>query len=127
MAKLMDGGPDGYWVDAPDKTVKVDINEIKKDLMKTKEMARLLYYDPSNGSLIYTFNALGKNWVFPIKTVHKTTYNKKISETNEILVEVFVPTIKLADDLKGSRFEPELRASLLIRWIQEAIYNDELH
>jgi len=100
----------------------VDINEIKKDLYKSKAVAKLLYYEPSNGDLVYTINALGKDWVFPIHTITKV-YNWV--DTDDGLEEV--ESFELTDDLKGARFEPEIKGSSLIRWIQQAIEKNEFH
>jgi hypothetical protein len=106
--------------------MSVDKNEIKKDLYKSKENAKLLYYEPANGDLIYQVFALGKNYTFPIHTVEKTRFKAEFIE-QEQGASIYVDTIKLTDDLKGARFEPEIKGSTLIRWIQQAIEADEFH
>jgi|ERR1044072_6726719 hypothetical protein len=106
----------------------VEIVEIQKDLFKSKAVAKLMYYEPSNGDLMYTVNALGKDWVFPIHTVQPTTIKKRLlGKDDDIFVEVEVNTIKLTDDLKGARWEPEIKGSSLIRWIKQAINLGEFH
>lgn len=105
----------------------LDINEIKKDLYKSKAMARLMYYEPENGKLMYVVNVLGKDYTFPINTVSRKTMNDKTSIDNRVLFEVHYETLVLSNDLKGTRFEPEIKGSSLIRWITEAIYNNEFH
>jgi hypothetical protein len=42
-------------------------------------------------------------------------------------VRVEVDSIKLTDDLKGARWEPEIKGSSLMRWIKQAINAGEFH
>jgi hypothetical protein len=110
------------------ETKLVDLVEIQKDLYKSKAVAKLMYYEPSNGDLMYTVNALGKDWVFPIHTIQKTTIKKRLlSREDDVFVEVEANTIKLTDDLKGARWEPEIKGSSLMRWIKQAINAGEFH
>lgn len=106
----------------------MDINEIKKDLMRTKAEAKLMYYDPANGDLMYEVTVLGKQCVFPIHTVQsRKVMTGGFDEMDGPADAEYLETIKLTDDLKGARFEPVMRGSSLIRWIQQAFEKNEFH
>lgn len=110
------------------ETQVIDVLAIQKDLLKSKAVAKLMYYEPANGDLMYTVNALGKDWVFPIHTIEQTVIKKGLSSKDaSIGVELVVNTIKLTDDLKGARWEPEIKGSSLSRWIKQAINAGEFH
>ncbi len=96
----------------------IDKNEIKKDLYRTKAIAKLEYYNPENGDLIYNVEIFGQFHRFPIHTI-----TKSVSGFNTFGDEVY--SIALTDDLKGAKFEAEMSGSSLIRWIQQAIDNNE--
>jgi hypothetical protein len=108
------------------ETKMIDIVAIQKDLYKSKAVAKLMYYEPSNGDLMYTVNALGKDWIFPIHTIQKTVLGFDYKEVGS-KVRVEVDSIKLTDDLKGARWEPEIKGSSLMRWIKQAINAGEFH
>ena len=103
------------------------INEIKKDLYRTKAVARLMYYEPANGDLIYKVEVFGKERTFPIHTIQRFTASHQLTKDNSIVVDLHFDSYKLTEDLRGARFEPEIKASSLIRWIEQAIDNDEFH
>lgn len=113
--------------------IKFDVNEVKKDLYKTKAVAKLDYYDPSTGDLIYNVEVLGKICRFPIHTHENVTLVREYIEQNPEgtgeyeKVRIELSSIKLTDDLKGARFEAEMKGSSLIRWIQQAIKKNEFH
>lgn len=110
------------------ETKVIDKIEIKKDLYRTKAIAKLLYYEPSNGDLMYTVYALGKDWIFPIHTIQPTTKEIKIQKFDEgVSLNLSVASVKITDDLKGARWEPEIKGSSLIRWIEQAIDKNEFH
>lgn len=102
----------------------LDINEIKKDLYKSKTMAKLLYYDPSKGDLIYMVEVLGQIRTFPIHTTQRTVIEHD-SIHKGVRINLGVDSIKLNEDIQGARFLPEIKGSTLIRWIQQAIEANE--
>lgn len=86
----------------------MDLNEIKKDLYKSKAMAKFEYY--CHGSLYYRVEILGYTYEFPISTIEDALDEKEV-----------VIGIKLSSDLGTTAFENEIRGSELIRWIKKAI------
>jgi hypothetical protein len=77
--------------------------EIKKDLFKSKVMAKFSHYIA--GNLYYNVNIFGDTYEFPISTY---------SYPN------------LSEDLGTTRFDSEIRGSELSRWISKAIKNETL-
>ena len=84
--------------------------EIKKDLMKSKNMATFSHYIA--GNLYYNVVIMGELYEFPISTV----------EDN--IVDSLKSGLKLSEDLGTTRFEAEIRGSELARWISKAIKNE---
>lgn len=84
--------------------------EIKKDLMKSKNMATFSHYIA--GNLYYNVVIMGELYEFPISTV----------EDN--IVDSLKSGMKLSEDLGTTRFEAEIRGSELARWISKAIKNE---
>ena len=80
--------------------------EIKKDLMKSKTMARFSHYIA--GNLYYNVEVFGELYQFPISTI----------ESNEQL------NIELSSDLGTTSFNFEIRGSELARWISKSIKNE---
>ena len=85
--------------------------EIKKDLFKSKAMAKFSHYIA--GNLYYNVEVFGELYEFPIPTV----------EENENEFGVTLGS-KLSSDLGTTRFEGEIRGSELARWISKAIKNE---
>lgn len=83
-----------------------DINELKKDLYRSKNLAKFSHYQ--SGELFYTVEIAQGKYQFPIATV----------ETSEHSV------LFLSEDLGITPFDAEVRGSELIRWIQKAIKNE---
>ena len=81
--------------------------EIKKDLFKSKAMAKFSHYIA--GNLYYNIEVFGDMYEFPIET---------IQETEDFDSE---GSVKLSSDLGTTRFESEIRGSELSRWISKAI------
>lgn len=101
----------------------VDKNEIKKDLYKSKNMAKFSHY--VSGNLYYTVELTDGVYQFPIATVDiKTTH---YVSTLEVGAEIKKPdeVITLSSDLGSTSFGAEIKGSDLSRWIQVAIDNDE--
>lgn len=95
------------------------INDIKKDLYKSKEMANFSHYN--RGELFYSVKVLGDVYQFPLKT---TEYKEKEYNFGSIgLVEVKITTTVLdySDELGFTSFSSDIKGSELIRWIQKAI------
>jgi len=86
----------------------MDTNEVKKDLYKSKNMAKFSHY--IGGNLYYTVELAIGTYQFPIATVESA---------ND---EVF--NVKLSSDLGTTTFEVEMKGSDLNRWIAKAIENE---
>ena len=100
-----------------------DINEIKKDLMKSKVNAKLSHY--VSGNLYYTVELADGVYQFPISTVDiKVTHHVSTLEVGAE-VKAAEETITLSADLGTTSFYNEMRGSELSRWIQKAIKNEE--
>lgn len=92
----------------------MDLNEIKKDLYKTKVSAKLDRY--CHGNVYYNVEVLGNTYQFPIAT----------TETVAKTVDGFkFDTIGLSSDLGTTPFHSEMKASELNRWIKKAFENGE--
>jgi hypothetical protein len=81
-------------------------NEVKKELYKSKAMAKFSYY--VGGSIYYTVKLESGTYKFPMSTV----------EENE-------GSVKLSSDLGTTEFFAEMKGSELNRWIQMAIKSGE--
>jgi len=101
------------------KTVMFNEIEIKKDLMKSKNMANFSHY--CAGNLYYNVEVFGELYQFPIATTQEgPTFNDDESGLSMYEVE----TVILSEDLGTTRFEAEIRGSELARWISKAIKNE---
>ena len=87
-------------------------NEIKKDLYKSKNMAKFSHY--VSGNLYYKVELSDGIYQCPISTV----------EEREPIFDS-VPGIQLSSDLGTTTFEAEMKGSDLNRWISKAIDNNE--
>lgn len=103
----------------------MELNELKKDLYKSKANAELKYYHPSTGDLTYMFNAMGKNWEFPIHTHIKQLKTIPFGDVDVALTLDYYHLVP-NPDIQGAKFEPVMRASDLIRWIAQAMEFNEL-
>lgn len=104
----------------------ISMIEIKKHLMRTKQIAKLLHY--CAGNLWYTIeleiNGVSSTWKFPISTIqHETEYFLPQEEDED---EIEFEYIGLSEDLGTTPFEPEVRASELSRWLAMAYENGTL-
>ena len=93
----------------------LDINEIKKDLYKSKNMAKFSHY--SYGNLYYTVQLEDGIYQFPIATVEH--------QMNSNLNGAIDARTELSSDLGKTKFEAEMKGSELIRWITIAINKNE--
>ena len=110
-------------------------NHIKKDLYKSKAIAKLaryeegnLYYDIELSSNEEGFS--GGIYQFPISTIefNTETYYEDIQEDLSLEADyqaIEVSLMSLSSDLGATAFEPEMKGSLLIRWIQKALDNNK--
>jgi len=94
-----------------------DINEIKKDLYKSKNMAYFSHYQ--SGDLYYNVVVMDALYQFPIPVV-ETDYIEPLEEGEDER-----QIIKLSEDLGSTPFEADMRGSELIRWMQMAIKKEQ--
>jgi hypothetical protein len=130
--------------------VMLDINEIKKDLYKSKNMAKFSHYQ--SGNLFYEIEFLGGKYQFPIATNEKinlteitnslyTNVEGNLQYIDNLLtikegVEILdidkkddfehLQVSRLSEDLGITPFGAEVKGSELIRWIQKAMKNEQL-
>lgn len=126
--------------------------EVKKELFKSKEVAKLSHY--VSGNLYYTVKLESGVYQFPMSTIDvgtlseinetdmvindyegggvtdfdKKIYDKKASEGNgdEIVGELIeIQFTRLSSDLGTTTFSAEMRGSELNRWIAKAIKSGE--
>jgi hypothetical protein len=100
------------------KTTKemIDKNEVKKDLYKSKNMAKFSHY--VSGNLYYTVILTDGIYQFPIPVV------EEIDRTG-IKCECEPITVQLSEDLGTTTFDDEMKGSDLNRWIGKAIDKGE--
>lgn len=94
----------------------MNTNEIKKDLYKSKNLAKFSHY--VSGNLYYKVEVQDGVYQFPIKTVEK----KHVMDTRQVEK---IPTLVLSEDLGTTSFDAEIKGSELIRWIEKAIDNED--
>jgi hypothetical protein len=90
----------------------MNANEVKKDLYKSKNMAKFSHY--VSGNLYYTVELAIGTYQFPISTVEKNE--------NEFGMAI---GLKLSEDLGTTEFAAEIKGSDLNRWIAKAIDKGE--
>lgn len=83
-----------------------NINEIKKDLLRSKANAEFEYY--AQGKLYYSVNLTEGKYQFPISILVRDAQGMKLSE-----------------EIGITHLFSSIRASHLIRWIEKAVNNDE--
>jgi hypothetical protein len=84
----------------------MESNEVKKELLKNKTVAKLSHY--CAGNLYYQVQLESGLYQFPIST---------IESEGEV--------ISLSSDLGTTQFDSEIKASFLNRWIDKAIKSYE--
>jgi hypothetical protein len=100
----------------------MNANEVKKDLYKSKNMAKFSHY--VSGNLYYTVELADGVYQFPIATVDKEIFEFPSPENMKKEV-VKVETTQLSTDLGTTTFEAEMKGSDLNRWIAKAIDKGE--
>jgi hypothetical protein len=106
------------------KTDMFDINEIKKDLYRSKNMAKFSHYQ--SGNLFYTVEIAEGIFQFPITTVEKITKTIDISHLSNEHDKLSIDNVLiLSEDLGITPFNVEIKGSELSRWIQKAIKNEQ--
>ena len=93
--------------------------EMKKDLIKSKAMAKFSHYIA--GNLYYNVEVFGEIYQFPISTIEKNMRYELATDGGD---EIEFEEITLSEDLGTTRFEAEIRGSELSRWISKAIKNE---
>jgi uncharacterized protein (UPF0128 family) len=84
----------------------MNVNEVKKELLRNKSMARLIKY--ISGNIYFVVSLEDGDYQFPIATI----------DTNDI-------GITLASDLGTTTFYDGMKASSLNRWIEIAILSGD--
>jgi hypothetical protein len=105
---------------------KMDINEIKKDLYRSKNMAKFSHY--ISGNLYYTVELADGIYQFIIPTVDaelKDEQHWPEGGMGIITIQVKTGKYTLSEDLGSTSFEKEMRGSELIRWIQKSISSND--
>jgi hypothetical protein len=92
-------------------------NEVKKDLYKSKNMAKFSHY--VSGNLYYKVELSVGTYQFPIATVEEQI-DEAIMGDNGI-IELYT----LSEDLGTTEFAAEIKGSDLNRWISKAIDKGE--
>ena len=91
--------------------IKIDANFVKKDLYKSKAVAKLSHY--AEGELFYDVELSNGTYRFPISTTEESEdYDSEGS-------------VKLSEDLGTTPFYVEMKGSDLNRWIAMAIKSDK--
>ncbi len=104
----------------------MNANEVKKDLYKSKKMAKLSHY--VSGNMYYTVELADGIYQFTISTIEDTEIEVEIPETWKKMFtteKLKVKVMKLSSDLGTTTFEAEMKGSDLNRWISKAIDKGE--
>lgn len=102
----------------------MDKNELKKELMRSKAVAKLRYY--CAGSLHYIIESEGgKSYLFSIPTVEDKRQVNNVGPFKDEADFATYEAVKLSSDLGTTPFVVEEKASLLWRWIDKAIDRDD--
>ena len=102
----------------------LDKNEVKKDLYKSKNMAKFSHY--VSGNLYYNVELADGIYQFPIATVDEVYENYSQDMGDGLtLGRTRVTGIELSSDLGTTVFNAEVKGSELNRWISKAIDKGE--
>ena len=97
----------------------INVNEVKKDLYKTKANAVFSRYVA--GNLYYKIVFMGDIYEFPISTVEIDYIEPHPDDEGRDEREIIV----LSSDLGTTEFSSEMKGSELNRWIQKSIEKNE--
>lgn len=104
----------GTKINKMETVIKMNVNEVKKELYKSKVNVKFSHY--VSGNLYYTVELSDGIYQFPLST---------IEDDNEIgSMADYIP-IRLSSDLGTTSFENEMKASELNRWIAKSIEKNE--
>jgi hypothetical protein len=93
----------------------IDVNTVKKDLYKSKAMAKFSHY--VSGNIYYKVDLEDGTYQFPMSTVERTEFGTE--ET------AYRDSYNLSSDLGTTPFYAEMKGSDLNRWIAKAIKSGE--
>lgn len=96
-----------------------NLNEIKKDLYKSKANAQFSHY--ASGKLFYDIETLGSKYQFPVNVVEVVYWSLMMG--GEIATQG--KELRLSKDLGNTAFGREVKGSELIRWIAMAIEKED--
>ena len=105
------------------ETLAFNINEIKKEIMRSKAVAKFNHY--ANGKLYYDIELPSGKYLVPVDVVEEN-YTLEKETSNEVDVTISKPVrkyngLKLASDVGNGVFDSEMKAGLLNRWVEKAI------
>lgn len=106
-------------------SIMIEANEVKKELFKSKAMAKFSHY--CAGNLYYEVEVKGDKYQFPISTIQPLLQFEgleKVSDT-EFEMKTEQVGIALSSDLGTTNFSAEIKGSDLNRWIGKAIEKGE--
>ena len=101
----------------------MDKNGVKKDLYKSKNMAKFSHY--VSGNLYYKVELSDGVYQFPIATIEDKKEVIPVDMGDYTTVKTRKTGIQLSEDLGTTSFESEMKGSDLNRWISKAIDNNE--
>jgi hypothetical protein len=101
----------------------ININEVKKDLYKTKANAVFSRYVA--GNLYYKIVFMGDNYEFPISTIENYCKVSNLIDEPEGDESMDGNFYVLSSDLGTTEFSSEMKGSELNRWIQKAVEKNE--
>lgn len=96
-------------------TMTIDANAVKKDLYKSKAMAKFSHY--VSGNLYYTVELEDGTYQFPMSTIETDYIEPHADDEGGDEREIVV----LSEDLGTTCFYAEMKGSDLNRWIAMAI------
>ena len=108
----------------------LNLNEVKKDLYKSKNMAKFSHYVA--GNLYYTVELANGIYQFPIATTEDIVEIQVDDNTENCDTDVVNMTrsqkvgLGLSSALGTTSFYPEMKGSELNKWISKAIENEEM-
>ena len=107
------------------ETTKLNITEIKKELIKNRSMAQFTHYIA--GNLYYKVTLESGTYQFPIPTLENEQSINSSAEygLSPASEDRSLTIYELSSDLGTTPFDAEIKASFLNRWIQKAVKNDE--